>query len=277
MPSCPTINSLTWASLQRPLGWSESCTITMSPTWIILFTPLPGCCLWEFLSSNKYSAFQRLQKCCRILLRWIRRLVNVECSTKSSSRSSLYGPSGKLINLMPTMRWDGVIGTSVSSVDMKDSGLKLTSMSTSVKAVWSSSKVSRPLPIVFRRHVLTDLTTLSNFPPHHGAFSRSKSNWTFIPLKYAFTVGWFKIDDSILSTTLKVSLLSDSTLIGKPLLAVNCLKHLRNACAVMSCTISRWIALTTQHVYKHMQTFSPSLAVEPDDLTWSGPAKSTPV
>lgn len=167
MPSCPTIYSLTWATLQKPPGWSESGTITMYPTWIILFALLLGCCLWQFLSSNKYSAFQHLQKCSRILLRWVRRrVVNVECSTKSSLRSSLYSPSGRVIK--PTanneMKWGYWLFCILSS--QKDSCLELTIISTSVRAVWSLLKVSHPLPIVFRRHLLTDLTIHSRTPPH---------------------------------------------------------------------------------------------------------------
>ena len=58
-----------------------------------------------------------------------------------------------------------------------------------------------------------------------------------------------------LSAALKVLPLSDNILPGTPLLAVNCLKLLRNAVAFISVMSSIWTDRVTQQVYKQSHTF----------------------
>ena len=60
-----------------------------------------------------------------------------------------------------------------------------------------------------------------------------------------------------------------------PHLTVKCLKLLIKVTAFKSGTKSRCTALVTQQVYRHSHTFGFSVAK--DGLTYSGPAKSTPV
>ena len=74
---------------------------------------------------------------------------------------------------------------------------------------------------------------------------------------------------------MKVFPLSEINLLGNSLLAVKRLKLQRKDTAVISGTMSRWTALTTQHVYRHIQTLL--LLTSPLVLIYSGPAKSTPV
>ena len=63
------------------------------------------------------------------------------------------------------------------------------------------------------------------------------------------------IEEMILLADLKVLLLSDITVRGRPLRAENHLKHQIKESAVMSKTSSRWIALVTQQVNKEIHTF----------------------
>ena len=83
------------------------------------------------------------------------------------------------------------------------------------------------------------------------------------------------MSSSNLEAVLKVFPLSETILVGKPHLAVKCLKHHINDCSVKSGTTSKCITLTTQQVKRHMNTFDSFKL--PDLLTYRGPAKSTSV
>ena len=71
-----------------------------------------------------------------------------------------------------------------------------------------------------------------------------------------------------LSVAMNVLALSERDLLGSPLLAAKRFRQRTNVIAVMSHTISRWTARTTQHVNRSIQTllllFSPSLIYNVD-------------
>ena len=81
------------------------------------------------------------------------------------------------------------------------------------------------------------------------------------------------MDLSVFAADLKVFPLSDTILLGRPRRAAKRLKQRRNDWADKLGTTSRCIALTMQHVYIQIQTFSLLAGVVV--LIYSRPAKST--
>ena len=79
----------------------------------------------------------------------------------------------------------------------------------------------------------------------------------------------------VVDADLKVFALSEMHSRGNPLLAVKRLKLLMKASAVMSGTMSKCTALTTQQVYTQIHTLL--LSRDSVVFTNSGPAKSTPM
>ena len=114
----------------------------------------------------------------------------------------------------------------------------------------------------------------SKKPPHQGALGKLNTHWTPRPDKYRWTSSWLKIDSMILVATLKVFLLSETILEGKPLCAVNLFKHQKNVGVERSAIKSKCMAQVTQQVNRHIHTF---LVVLPTPFRWSSLAKSTPV
>ena len=112
-------------------------------------------------------------------------------------------PSGKDKTRHPANKYNGVRGSSRSSLDNYDSSLELTRASTSVSVVDNSSCDSLALPIVFLKHRFTAET--------------------------------------------HVFALSEITCVGIPLLAVKCLKALRNIWVFISGTNSRCVAPVAQY------------------------------
>lgn len=131
-------------------------------------------CLWDSLSSTKYSLLPLLHKWFRVLFRCLVRLRSwVGSVVNSSSPGSNRCPrsSGRLNIRRPTIRCDGVSGSSKSPDDKYDKGLELIIDSISTIDVWTSSRESLAWPIIFFRQRLVDFTILSKTPPHHGALS----------------------------------------------------------------------------------------------------------
>ena len=83
------------------------------------------------------------------------------------------------------------------------------------------------------------------------------------------------MSSSILEAAVNVFPLSDIIRVGKPLLALKRLKRRMKDCAVRSGTTSKCMALTTQQVNRHIHTLVSFESLDP--LTYSRPAKSTPV
>ena len=79
----------------------------------------------------------------------------------------------------------------------------------------------------------------------------------------------------VLAADLNVFALSDTIFCGKPLLAVNLLKHWMKASAVIYGTMFKCTALVIQQVNRQIQTLL--FTVIPWSLMYSGPARSTPV
>ena len=138
----------------------------------------------------------------------------------------------------------------------------------------SSSYENLDRPRTFLSHRLVDLTSLSNSPPHHGALGTLNLHSMPIPWKNFRTHGLDNTLFIILAAALNVFPLSEIISAGKPLLELNHLKLQMKVCADISLTISKWMALITQHVYKAIHAFDWTL---PRFLIYNGPAKSTPV
>ena len=178
-----------------------------------------------------------------------------------------------MCTIRPIIKWDGVKGSSGSSLDIYDNGLGLSIISTSVRVVKSSSYVNLAQPINFLRHLLVNLTMRLKILPYQGSFSRLKLYCRPTMLLYQFTAWCVNTSYIALTADLKVLPLSDTILCGNPCLNVKCLKRLRKAPTVMSRTMSRCTALTTRHVYQHIHTvFS---VTSPSVLICSGSAKSS--
>ena len=107
--------------------------------------------------------------------------------------------------------------------------------------------------------------------PHQGAFSILKIHSMPDPDRYCWISSLDVMALSSLAAALNVFPLSEMNLLGSPLLAVNRLRLHKNAEVVMSMTMSRWIARTTQRVYRQIQTLQEF--VTSPERTWSGPAK----
>lgn len=105
-------------------------------------------------------------------------------------------------------------------------------MSTSRMMVINSSFVSFAPPMVFFLHSFMDLTILSNRPPHQGALSRLAIHLTLFSAKHCFTPGFLISSVIYLDADLKVVPLCETIWKGKPCLAVNLQKLLRNASGV---------------------------------------------
>ena len=88
--------------------------------------------------------------------------------------------------------------------------------------------------IVFFTHLLTDFTSLSNIPPHQGAFSRLNVHFICSFAKCFLTPGLFKILVISRAASLDVLPLSDTTNEGLHRLALNLLRLPRDALAVRS-------------------------------------------
>lgn len=151
-------------------------------------------------------------------------------------------PSGRLINILPWSKCDSVNGSSTSAEVTQDNGLAFSTISVLMMTVNTSSYVSLAPPIVFLIHRFTDLTILSNEPPHHGALSRLKIHSTFFSARYYLTTGLFIKSAICLEADWKILPLSEAIINGNPLLAVHLRKRLRKASAVRSGTMSRCTA-----------------------------------
>ena len=68
---------------------------------------------------------------------------------------------GRALGLRPTMRWECVRGSSRSSEETYEMGRQFKIISASVTTVTSSSQESLARPIVFLRHLFSDLTSRS--------------------------------------------------------------------------------------------------------------------
>ena len=118
LPSLPVMSPCTFANFQHPLGRSSSCNNTTSPSASVFFTPLEPRTQCISLSSRRYSCLHLLIKWLMMLFRcftlfWTDVVFNSKSSSSSGSRWQRW--SGKLSNLHPTSRCDGVSGCSRSS------------------------------------------------------------------------------------------------------------------------------------------------------------------
>ena len=125
--------------------------------------------------------------------------------------------------------------------------------------------------MIFLKHLLVDLTILSNTPPHQGALGKLNNHFTLILDKYCLTLSSLAITSITLAAALKVLPLSETKRWGSPLLAQNLLRLQMNVSVDISGTMSMLTALVTQQVYKQIHLVRPCV------LMYSGPAKSTPV
>ena len=256
----------------KPLGWF-SLWITTTSLTSTGTTSVPLLWQWASLNSNRYSFCQCSQK--RFKMRF--RCLDLQFSwlpVTSSSLSSSGTGSGKLMTRRPIRGWDGVSGSSRLFEETYVSGRELSTISSSVRAVRSSSYESLACPMIFLRHHFVDRTNLSKIPPYHGALGMLNTHFTPSPEKYLFTSLWPNTAWIVLEAALNVFPLSEITRLGSPRLAANRLKLRRKVEADISGTRSKCTALTTQHVYKHIQTL---LWVPFGLRMYSGPAKSTPV
>ena len=123
--------------------------------------PFSFLCLKCSHSCNKYSLFQRFLKSTKILLKWINLPLKCLCS-------SLLWLIDTVLILRPYIKWLGVKTSSpgISYVNVNGRLFKVNYIS--CKTVSSSSKVILAPNSIFFKHLLTDLTILSNIPPHQG-------------------------------------------------------------------------------------------------------------
>ena len=132
--------------------------------------------------------------------------------------------------------------------------------STSMTAVRSSSKVNLALPIIFRRQRLVERMSHSKIPPHQGAFGRLNVHCMPRPEACCWTSSLLTIDRRTLAADLNVFPLSETILVGNPLLATNFFRQRIKQEVETSRTRSRCTALVTQQVNKQIHTLGEVLA-----------------
>lgn len=140
--------------------------------------------------------------------------------------------------------------------------------------VVKSLKFSEAFPRTFFKHVFTDLTSLSQKPPHQAA--RSAINFQVIPLSVKNSVSSVPLNDfhsSFRSWSVLLNVLSEYITLHRPLLAINLFKAKRKCSVVWSETNYKCTALVTAQVKSAMYAFLDW----PLGQTYNGPAKSTPV
>ena len=259
-PSLPTIRPTTIPSFQ------SSSVARYLPQWGRLPQP-PGFGLHPFFARSLYVSFSIPASIhFSIESKTSQESVpNASSSLRACQLSSQHmesshppppqGASGSVEILLPQRRWEGVRGSTNSSVEMYVRGHELRSDSISITTVINLSNVNFDAPITFRRSLFVLWTIPSKAPPHQGAFSTL--NLQLIPdsSKWSLMLRWLTTDDISLSAALKVLPLSVSTVTGMPLLAVNLLKQRMNAVAFISVTRSRCTTRVTRHVNRQIHIF----------------------
>ena len=153
----------------------------MSPLDTVSLFPGPSWYQWLSLNSSRYLVLHLFQNPSIVELRCLILLVKPFRVTTHSPSSSQKRPSGRLSDLRPIRKCDGLSCSSVSSHKTYDKGLKFKIVSTSAMVVASSSNDSQALPIAFHKHHFIDPIGCSNIPPHQGGFSKLNCHSILIP------------------------------------------------------------------------------------------------
>lgn len=120
--------------------------------------------------------------------------------------------------------------------------------SISTKTVSNSSKRSVDLPRIFFKGFLMLLTSLSQNPPHHGAFSTIKFHVICLFARYRQTSSARVIFRISWDEDLNVLALSEVMVAGNPLRLVNFRKASKNDSTLSPCVSSKCTARVEAHV-----------------------------